>query len=693
MEGYFPYLSHILIYTFQPMKLKIYTTILLLFSCMVAFGQKAEGITIRTLLSDGYTETHSAPFTVYHKGRSIYITIPEQVVGREIEIRAQVNKGFDMVARPVGSLGVVRVVKRDSSSIAFQQEICNERIPADHALAASFRKSNVQPGEAHYEILSHDPQKGYLIEITKPLVTGNEWFRYSFSNVRSLETQHCEVTSVLSVGDGFCFNIKRMHEYVLDESKQISYLMVLPGGILPLEIGCLFRLLPPRDIPLRLATYRNVPYTIPFIDYDQDPYMAVSDSLLVRWDMTLSSKEAQKYGKTLTTPTRPIVFYIDSLVPREYRSAIRNAVLSWNKVFAPAGFKDVLQVRDAGKKTILAEQRAVIAYDLIQPGVEGSITYHPRTGEILSCRINIGHGFLGERLDDYLLKHALTDPEIIRDNQNKRRAMRLLEQEVAQKVGEVLGAYTHEGLHRTYRIYPDVKDIYADREAGLRMWGREKSDKPTESLATQSRKLADLSLVIRQLEKFVSVRSTTEKARRLSTLYPKGYKLYGSYMKDLITYTSPTRSDIPRIIALVGDYLFVDEDPMDSPFMRVHSMTDPRWVHESVLRDLCRALLGRTDDSVFALELFSAVHSRLFSNFSSRVVPSVHRMDVQLIFLTTLHEMSRGAKSEDVSLFLHTQLERLMACLKEYISRADADPDTSTYYKFLLFKLGDHSCI
>ena len=77
-----------------------------------------------------------------------------------------------------------------------------------------------------------------------------------------------------------------------------------------------------------------------------------------------------------------------------------------------AGFKNALRVKMADSKTVLEEQRAVIAYDLHEAGIRTGYTFHPKTGEILSCRVNIGHGFLPKELWRYVLECGTVDDRI-----------------------------------------------------------------------------------------------------------------------------------------------------------------------------------------------------------------------------------------------------------------------------------------
>ena len=65
----------------------------------------------------GKMEKISGIFPVYRDSAKVYMEIPEHLLGRELEIRAQVNKGFDMVARPLESMGVVYLQKVDGHSI------------------------------------------------------------------------------------------------------------------------------------------------------------------------------------------------------------------------------------------------------------------------------------------------------------------------------------------------------------------------------------------------------------------------------------------------------------------------------------------------------------------------------------------------------------------------------------------------
>ena len=49
-------------------------------------------------------------FPVYVAEKEIYLEIPEKYIGREIEVSGQIDRGFDLLNRPVDGLGVVRII-------------------------------------------------------------------------------------------------------------------------------------------------------------------------------------------------------------------------------------------------------------------------------------------------------------------------------------------------------------------------------------------------------------------------------------------------------------------------------------------------------------------------------------------------------------------------------------------------------
>jgi hypothetical protein len=113
-----------------------------------------------------------------------------------------------------------------------------------------------------------------------------------------------------------------------------------------------------------------------------------------RWHLQKQDPTAQ-----LSPPREPIVFWIENTVPTEYRDAIREGALMWNRAFAKAGFKDAIVVKqmpddatwdpeDVRYNTIRWINSLDAAFAL------GPSRVNPLTGQILDADILIDANFV-----------------------------------------------------------------------------------------------------------------------------------------------------------------------------------------------------------------------------------------------------------------------------------------------------------
>ena len=387
----------------------------------------------------GKMEKISGIFPVYRDSAKVYMEIPEHLLGRELEIRAQVNKGFDMVARPLESMGVVYLQKVDGHSIYVQRRLFSELVAnKNNELYEALCKSNKQPVDIVYPVVAYSAGgKGYIIDVTEMLKTGDDWFKVAAPQVRDQDVSRARITGVHEFPDGVSFTIHRMYGF---SPERLLDNVIPPRGFLPLEIGCVVTLLPEREMRERFVDRRFGYHVISFLDYSQNPYRAEKDSIIRKWNLGITEGSRGEYRKgKLVNPSHPLVFYIDTCCPSEFVPYIKEGVLAWNAAFEKAGFKNALRVKMADSETVLEEQRAVIAYDLSEAGIRTGYTFHPKTGEILSCRVNIGHGFLPKELWRYLLECGTVDERIRKDVFHPDVAGEILRSKMTRAVGSVLG--------------------------------------------------------------------------------------------------------------------------------------------------------------------------------------------------------------------------------------------------------------
>jgi|SRR5579875_1350947 hypothetical protein len=64
-----------------------------------------------------------------------------------------------------------------------------------------------------------------------------------------------------------------------------------------------------------------------------------------RWRLERAEPIDSKHPNKLSPPKKKIRFWIEKSVPEEYRAAVREGILEWNKAFEKIGFRDAIEVR------------------------------------------------------------------------------------------------------------------------------------------------------------------------------------------------------------------------------------------------------------------------------------------------------------------------------------------------------------
>ncbi len=146
------------------------------------------------------------------------------------------------------------------------------------------------------------------------------------------------------------------------------------------------------DTPMRprLADARIGYFTTDVFDFTTDDRRLPIVHYVNRWRL-----EKKDPAAALSEPKTPIVYWIDRNVPLQYRAAIREGVLEWNKAFERIGYKDAIRVEiqpddatfntsDIRHASIRWITTARSSFAAIGPRV-----VDPRTGEILDADIAI----------------------------------------------------------------------------------------------------------------------------------------------------------------------------------------------------------------------------------------------------------------------------------------------------------------
>ncbi|MDO9234896.1 MAG: zinc-dependent metalloprotease [Aquabacterium sp.] len=146
--------------------------------------------------------------------------------------------------------------------------------------------------------------------------------------------------------------------------------------------------LPEKPMPTRPADPRVGYFTSTVADFTNDLARTPRQRFINKWRLDKKDPLA-----ALSEPVQPIVYWLDPSIPLDYREAITEGILEWNKAFNAIGFKQAIEVKtppaDQPFDTLATGQASIRWMTNSQPafGAIGPTHVDPRTGEILDADI------------------------------------------------------------------------------------------------------------------------------------------------------------------------------------------------------------------------------------------------------------------------------------------------------------------
>ncbi|MBR8834237.1 MAG: zinc-dependent metalloprotease [Stigonema ocellatum SAG 48.90 = DSM 106950] len=275
----------------------------------------------------------------------------------------------------------------------------NEEDPQRRSLGRSFSDSVLYT----IPIKSIHPQrKTILIDLGDLLLTDLAGLSSSLSVSRITEKsyfgtakafpQNMEIESVLNFSSSA----------INGKDNEIQHFATLPDSRgFTLRVHYSLSQLPENNYQPRLADDRLGYFITAYQDLSDDNRRDPFVRYINRWHL-----EKQDPKAAISPPKKPIIFWIDNAVPGEYRDAIKEGVLMWNRAFEKAGFKDAIQVNQMPDNA--KWDPADIRYNTIRwiHTVDGYFAMgpshvNPLTGEILNATILVDASFVRLLKSDY----------------------------------------------------------------------------------------------------------------------------------------------------------------------------------------------------------------------------------------------------------------------------------------------------
>ncbi|MBD2167589.1 zinc-dependent metalloprotease [Calothrix membranacea FACHB-236] len=185
------------------------------------------------------------------------------------------------------------------------------------------------------------------------------------------------------------------------ESEMLNFESLADSRGFTLRLHYSISQLPNNKYQPRLADDRVGYFITAYQDLSKDDRGDPFVRYINRWNLEKADPQA-----AISRPKKPIVFWIDNAVPFEYRDAIKEGILMWNKAFLKAGFKDAIEVRQMPDNPTW--DPADIRYNTIRwintiDGffARGPSRVNPLTGEILDADILVDGSFVRVLKNEY----------------------------------------------------------------------------------------------------------------------------------------------------------------------------------------------------------------------------------------------------------------------------------------------------
>ena len=127
-----------------------------------------------------------------------------------------------------------------------------------------------------------------------------------------------------------------------------------------------------------------------FKDFSSDSQETTFVRYINRWRLERAEPLDPKNPNKLSSPKKKIVYWIEKSVPEEYRAAVREGILEWNKAFEKIGFRDAIEVRQQENEDFDPEDISYNTFRWIASDrgfAMGPSRANPLTGEILDADI------------------------------------------------------------------------------------------------------------------------------------------------------------------------------------------------------------------------------------------------------------------------------------------------------------------
>lgn len=447
--------------------------------------EKKETLTAYQKLFKGkQVKTAHGLMTVHKIGDKVLVEFPIKLLGKDMMLTSSIENISDNGEGVVGQFagyGLPFCFTRLDSTLQARIFLIDK--PLNNSLETNWNeaieRSNAGGVYGTFKIKAYTPDSTAVVVDMTPLFM--EYSPYttpftaiggnSFFGLISREHEYKKECSMLKDVDAFDNNIMVTCELGFIENQYLfGAFKVIPGDVkVSVTTNKMLMLLPEEPMRPRLADPRLGVSFMEVSQVENDRKGLKSTFYTKRWRVEPVDEAAHRRGEMVEVK-KPIVFYMDTLMPKEWQPYIKEGIEAWNEAFEKIGFKDVVRVMDFPKDdpdfNANNIKYSTIRYAPLWLDMQNSMHVDPRTGEILNASLYIYDGLVSGLKTNRMLTTMATDPSVRTTRFSGEMIGELIRVEIMREAGINLGLVYNAGASAVYPV-DSLRSPSFTREHGL----------------------------------------------------------------------------------------------------------------------------------------------------------------------------------------------------------------------------------
>lgn len=436
------------------------------------------------LFKDKQVKTAHGLMTIHKVGDKVLVEFPIRLLGKDMMLTSSIedisDNGEGVVGQFAGYGLPFRFTRLDST---LQARIFLIDKPLNNSSEMNWNeaieRSNAGGVYGTFKIEAYTPDSTAVVVDMTPLFM--EYSPYttpfaaiggnSFFGLISREHEYKKECSLLKDVDAFDNNIMVTCELGFIENQYLfGAFKVIPGDVkVSVTTNKMLMLLPEEPMRPRFADPRLGVSFMEVSQIENDRKGLKSTFYTKRWRVEPVDEAAYRRGETVEVK-KPIVFYMDTLMPKAWQPYIKEGIEAWNEAFEKIGFRNVVRVMDFPKDdpdfNANNIKYSTIRYAPLWLDMQNSMHVDPRTGEILNASLYIYDGLVSGLKTNRMLTTMAADPGVRTTRFSEAMMGELIRVEIMREAGINLGLVYNAGASAVYPV-DSLRSPSFTREHGL----------------------------------------------------------------------------------------------------------------------------------------------------------------------------------------------------------------------------------